>query len=202
MKTIATLLAGLVCAAAPLSAQPEVEKPVVPAAKPADSSPAAPVLHPGVKLAEAVSATTGLAISPLFGMGALGAWQWWQTPEHAREQLPWHSHPAFWLPAFLMVLLLAAKEPVLYFLPGAKKPLDLLEVLENKARALVATPLVLHLAEKAFRAAGESGTPANLVVAGFDVGTTAMVAFGAMALLSLFFCVWLSSQAPWCGTRA
>jgi hypothetical protein len=200
MKTLAIFFAGLIGAASLLPAAPDAGQPATPSAGPSAtsaSSPAPTAPSPGgtTSAAEAVSATTGLAISPLFGMGALGAWHWWKAPEQEREKLPWHNHPGFWLPALLVVILLAAKEPVLYFLPGAKKPLDLLEVLENKASALVAAPLILHLAEKAFGTTGGDGTSANLVLAGFDFGTTAAIAFGAFALLSLFFCVWLSSHA-------
>ena len=78
-------------------------------------APAAQEALPGVKMAEAMSATTGMAISPLLGVSAVGAWRYWQTPPEARGNVPWFAHPWFWGPALFLVLLLAAKEPLLYF---------------------------------------------------------------------------------------
>lgn len=160
---------------------------------PEKSSAAASAIHPGVRLAEAVSATTGLAISPLFGMGAFGAWQWSQCAVESRAALPWHAQPWFWISALVLVGMLALKEPVLYLLPGSKKPLDLLEVLENKASALVAAPLVLHFAGKMFREA--SVAPAGVVAAGVDPGSAVLVVLGSIGLLAIFLCVWMSAHA-------
>ena len=42
--------------------------------------PSKPASLAGVRMAEAVSATTGMAISPLLGVSAVGAWRYWQTP--------------------------------------------------------------------------------------------------------------------------
>lgn len=155
-------------------------------------APAGQEALPGVKMAEAVSATTGMAISPLLGVSAVGAWRYWQTPPEARGNVPWFAHPWFWGPALFLVLLLAAKEPLLYFFPGAKKPLDLVEVVENKASALLAAPVVLQMAIAVFQSAAEAGRATTPVVtAGFDPG----VWFGAVAagvgLLLVFACVWL-----------
>ena len=160
-----------------------------------ESPPAAVKPPPGVEMAAAVSATTGIAISPLFGMGAVGAWQWWHTPEAARAGSPWHAHPGFWIPALLLVALLVLKEPMLYFFPGAKKPLDLVEVIENKASALVAAPLVLHLAIQTFRHASSAGASTPIVSAGVDPGTSVMVVIGSLGLLAVFACVWMVSHA-------
>ena len=171
----------------PLWANPPANFPPVP------EKPAAPEVHPGVKMAETISATTGLAISPLFGMGAVGAWQYAHCAKEARAALPWHAQPWFWVTALVIVGVLALKEPVLYLLPGAKKPLDLLEVLENKASMLVAAPIVLHLAEKTFREAAVA--PAGVVGAGFDAGPVALTVLGSIGLLCIFFCVWMAAHA-------
>lgn len=172
----------------PLWANPPANFPPLPE-KPA----AAPAVHPGVKMAETISATTGIAISPLFGMGALGAWQYAYSPKEARAALPWHAQPWFWVTALVIVGALALKEPVLYLLPGAKKPLDLLEVVENKASMLVAAPIVLHLAESAFRQA--SVAPAGVVAAGLDAGPVALTMLGSVGLLCIFLCVWMAAHA-------
>ncbi|HTJ78343.1 MAG TPA: hypothetical protein VL357_05050 [Rariglobus sp.] len=108
-----------------------------PAATP-DKSPASPIAH-------AVSTVTGLAISPLLGTGAYGAYQWYaaKTPEQ-KAALPWYAKTTFWLPALLVVGVCAAKDSLGTVLPpGMKKPLDILETVENKATGLVAAGAVV-----------------------------------------------------------
>src|SRR5438093_10179408 len=81
---------------------------------------------PGKKIAETVSMITGVAISPLLGVSAVGAYQWWQakTPEQ-RARLPWFAHPLFWGPALLLVAVCFVKDTAGTALPTvAKKPLD------------------------------------------------------------------------------
>ena len=57
-----------------------------------DRSPAAP-------LSGALSTLTGIAISPLLGTGAYGAYQWLSAPtRQARAALPWYAQVKFWLP--------------------------------------------------------------------------------------------------------
>src|ERR1700722_18081967 len=73
----------------------------------ADSAPAAPPTAkppaPGTELAKAISKITGVAISPLFGASAIGAWKYAETPPEARAKLPWYAQPWFWVPAFVIV---------------------------------------------------------------------------------------------------
>lgn len=47
-------------------------------------------------LAESISTTTGVAISPLVVMGALGAYKYCTTDEGSRGGLEWFCHPAVW----------------------------------------------------------------------------------------------------------
>src|SRR5437870_12712059 len=69
-----------------------------------DRSPAAPI-------ATAVSTITGIAISPLLGTSAYGAYQWFAAKDDAaRAKLPWYAQPHFWLPAHLIVGICAAKD--------------------------------------------------------------------------------------------
>jgi hypothetical protein len=105
---------------------------------PADKSPAAP-------LAAAVSAVTGIAISPLLGAGAYGAYQWMRAKDDAaRAALPWYAHWEFFVPALLIVGACAAKDALGTAVPpGLKKPLDLLELVENKTSGLVAAGAVV-----------------------------------------------------------
>lgn len=107
------------------------------AASPRDRSPAAPV-------ASAVAAVTGIAISPLLGTGAYGAYHYFRTPAEQRHTLPWFAQMSFWLPAMGFVGAVAAKDAAGAALPpGWKKPLDVLDTLENKATGLVAAGAVV-----------------------------------------------------------
>ena len=48
---------------------------------------------PGVDLADGLSQTTGIAISPLLGVTVMGVWRYYKTPESQRAQLPWYNSP-------------------------------------------------------------------------------------------------------------
>jgi hypothetical protein len=126
--TLAVLMAPFALAADVAKAAPAV----------ADRSPAAPI-------AGAISTVTGMAISPLLGTGAYGAYQWVSAKdEAARAALPWYAHWSFFGPALLIVALCAAKDALGAAVPpGFKKPLDVLETIENKATGLVAAGAVV-----------------------------------------------------------
>ncbi|MEI6862280.1 MAG: hypothetical protein WCL04_08515, partial [Verrucomicrobiota bacterium] len=112
----------------------------------ADRSPAAP-------WSGALATVTGIAISPLVGTGAYGAYQWFTAPGDtaeavaaARAKLPWFARLGFWLPALLIVAVCAAKDTLGTVLPpGAKKPMDVLETVENKLSGLVAAGAVVPI---------------------------------------------------------
>jgi hypothetical protein len=94
---------------------------------------------PGVELAQGITELTGVAISPLLGVTAVGAWRYYQASSEQRAMLPWFCHPMFWATSlgllgvcFLKDLFGTAAPPLL------KKPLDVLELFENKLSALVA----------------------------------------------------------------
>ena len=62
-----------------------------------DRSPAAPI-------ATAISTVTGIAISPLLGTSAYGAYKYFTAKDSAaRDALPWYAKVSFWLPALLVV---------------------------------------------------------------------------------------------------
>ena len=109
---------------------------------------------PGVEIAQAISTITGVAISPLLGVGAVGAWRYYQAPVDKRPSLPWFAQPWFFAPALLLVTLVFLKDTAGTALPTAlKKPLDIAEVFENKISALVAAgafiPLIASIVESA-----------------------------------------------------
>ena len=64
-----------------------------------------------------------------------------------RARLPWYAQPKFWLPALLVVAICAAKDALGATLPpGFKKPLDVLETIENKFSGLIAAGAVVPFA--------------------------------------------------------
>ena len=52
---------------------------------------------PGLDAAQAISTITGVAISPLLGVSAVGAWQWFKCAPEKRARLSWYAQPWFWL---------------------------------------------------------------------------------------------------------
>src|SRR5438093_9513336 len=60
---------------------------------------------PGVEAAQAIATITGVAISPLLGVSAVGTWKYFKTPTEKRGKLPWYARPWFWVPGLLLVTL-------------------------------------------------------------------------------------------------
>jgi hypothetical protein len=178
------------------------------AAKPAaDKSPAAP-------LAGAITTVTGLAISPLVGTGAYGAYQWFsasgdtaEAKAAARAALPWFAQIKFWLPALLLAAACAAKDTLGTVLPpGTKKPLDVLETVENKISGLVAAGAVVPITMDSLSHLVLGAQPAAEHVAALPPGL-AMLPVGAMDWswllniltvpfgVAVFAVVWMASHA-------
>jgi len=172
------------------------------AAQPADRSPVAPVVG-------AISTVTGMAISPLLGTGAYGAYQWWSAKdEAARATLPWFAHWSFFGPALLIVGACAAKDAFGTLLPpGFKKPLDVLETIENKATGLVAAgavvPFTMAAVSKMMVAAQAGGEPGGgLVPSGLAMLHVGAIDFSWLLNLltvpfglAMFAVVWMASHA-------
>jgi hypothetical protein len=170
--------------------------------KSGDRSPAAPI-------ATAISTVTGIAISPLLGTSAYGAYKYFTAKDDAaREALPWYSKMSFWLPALLLVAVCAAKDAFGTVVPpGLKKPLDVLETIENKFSGLVAAGAVIPFAMDAMRAMlFESNAPTTAAPMLVHSGLAAIQlgAFDASWFLNLltvpfgvaiFALVWLGSHA-------
>ncbi|PTL82531.1 hypothetical protein [Vitiosangium sp. GDMCC 1.1324] len=164
----------------------------------------------GHTLSRQLAKLTGVAISPLLGMGLLGASAYFQAPAETRAGLPWHLQPWAWGPALLLVLCVALKDSLLA-LPGLgvlKKPLDAAEVVENKVSGAVAMPLVTKGTAAALtlplagavagvaqlilptaHAAGPAGAALGGIVTAAFYGVALVLAAGAFAL------VWLTSHA-------
>jgi hypothetical protein len=173
-----------------------------PAAAGSDRSPAAPI-------ATAVSTVTGIAISPLLGTSAYGAYQWAAAKDSAaRAALPWYAQVSFWLPAMLLVGICAAKDAFGAAVPpGLKKPLDVLETIENKFSGLVAAGAVVPFAIGAMTKmifADAGAAPPAPEFAATGLATIHFAAFDLTWLLNLltvpfgvavFVVVWLASHA-------
>jgi hypothetical protein len=164
----------------------------------------------GRSLSRQLTTLTGVAMSPLLGMGLLGASAYLQAPAETRASLPWHLQPWAWGPALLLVLCVALKDSLLA-LPGLsvlKKPLDAAEVVENKVSGAVAMPLVAKSAAAALALplAAAVASAAQLVLPtahaagpeGAALGGVATAAFYGVGLVlaaGVFALVWLVSHA-------
>jgi hypothetical protein len=186
MKTWALLLVAFALCAGP------------PVARAATDAKSTPNNLPGRQIAEHISLLTGVAISPLMGVGAVGAYQYFKakTPE-ARARLPWYANPLFWVPALLLVAACFIKDTAGIALPTAvKKPLDVAETVEHKISGLVATGAFVPIAASIFHAAG-SGDGAALSNYGFAAMDPSWLYNAIMIPLSMvaFFIVFLASNA-------
>jgi len=176
---------------------------------------------PGASVSRALTTVTGIAISPLLGTSALGAYQWMEAkgPE-ARAALPWYAQPKFWIPALLIVGICALKDTLGPAVPPMlKKPLDVLEVAENKVSGLVAAGAVIPFAMDAF---SKVILEQSSRVGGHALGGLAMLpplavnwapALDVLTIpfgIAMFAIVWMASHAinvlillsPWGGIDA
>jgi len=163
---------------------------------------------PGLELAALATQVTGIAISPLLGVSAVGAYQWMQAKTDAEKAaLPWFANPAFWLVGVLVVGAVAAKDAAGAALPpGWKKPLDIAETIENKASGLVAAgavipSLVTFGSKLIMQSAGLEGTIeihttglAMLPIATFDTSWLLSVLMVPLSVV-VFAVVWMTSHA-------
>ncbi|MDR0901340.1 MAG: hypothetical protein LBM92_01035 [Opitutaceae bacterium] len=200
MKRIAPLLLLVTLLAAPAA-------PLFAAANPAPQTSAdSPRIN---AITASVATITGIAISPLLGAGAYGAYKYWAADSAARAQLSWYAQPSFFIPALLIALACACKDTLGAVLPpGWKKPIDILETVENKASGLVAAGAVVPLTMDSLSGilAGGGGIAAAPGHA-LDTAGLAMIHLGAMdvswllnivtvpAGIIIFAVVWMASHA-------
>ena len=149
---------------------------------------------PGVEAAQALSTITGVAISPLFGVSAVGAWKYYNTPSKKRAQLPWFAQPYFWAPGLALILAVFIKDVLGTGMPTLlKKPFDVLEVFENKLSALIAAGLFVPLIAAIFRstAGNASSFVAGISLAMIDFSPLLNVLIVPFAVL-IFLIVFLA----------
>ena len=153
---------------------------------------------PGQQIAQTISLITGVAISPLMGVGAVGAVEWWKakTPEQ-KAKLPWFANPLFWVSALLLVAACFVKDSAGIVLPpGLKKPFDVAETIEHKISGLVATGAFVPIAASIFHSSG-TGDGAWLSAAGFAAVDLSWLYNALMVPIAMvaFFIVFLASNA-------
>lgn len=198
MLVAAGLLAAVFASTAALREVPAASFPVASTNAPAASFAMARAKtdQPGEDLARTVSQLTGVAISPLLGTGAIGAYRYFDTPAGQRGELPWFAQPWFWVPALLLVTLAAAKDTLGPVTPSAlKKPMDVVEVLENKVSGLIAAGAFVPLAVGVFGSSlpGTTGLGLDAAGAGLAAATQSQflnILLTPFAVLA-FIAVWL-----------
>jgi hypothetical protein len=154
---------------------------------------------PGQQFAQTISLITGVAISPLMGVGAVGAWQYFHArmPEQ-KARLPWFANPWFWVPALLLVAACFVKDSAGVALPAVlKKPFDVAETIEHKISGLVATGAFVPIAAAIFHSSSGSGDGAGLSAAGLAAIDLSWLYNSLMVPVAMaaFFIVFLASNA-------
>ena len=165
------------------------------------STPAKTAPPPGVQIAQTLSTITGVAISPLLGVSAVGCYQYCkaETPEQ-KAKLPWFANPLFWVPAFLVLAACFVKDTAGVALPTvAKKPLDAIETIEHKISGLVATgafvPIMVNIIHEANSTGGQPvASMSSLGLAAMDFHWLYDVLVTPVAMIA-FFIVFLASNA-------
>lgn len=154
---------------------------------------------PGVGIAKTLSEVTGVAISPLLGVGAVGAYQYSKAKtDEERAKLPWFASPWFFIPALVIVGLCFIKDTAGTALPTAlKKPLDVLESIEHKISGLVATGAFVPIAVSIMHEANSPGTGASFSSMGFAAADFHWLYNVLMTpiFMVIFFIVFLASNA-------
>ncbi len=150
---------------------------------------------PGVALSQGITEITGVAISPLLGVSTIGAYKYWKAPAVQRPMLPWYCQPWAWGTGAVLLTLCFLKDTLGVAVPGVlKKPFDMVELLESKASALVASAAFVPLVMKEMAPQERVAVPtAMLGGLGFvDVNAWwLLVPLGIVAFLA----VWLCSHA-------
>ena len=184
-----------------------VAGPLLAAAKPAAPARAADKPVVGTQIAATLTQITGIAISPMLGVSALGAYKWWRadSPEQ-KAALPWYAQPQYWLTGLIIVAAVALKDGAGAALPpGWKKPLDVAETVENKLSGLVAAGAVIPFTLDTLTsvlAPGGGGhgellgsTGLAMIQLGAIDGATVLNVLLAPFAIAVFLLVWFTAHA-------
>ena len=151
---------------------------------------------PGLEAAQAISTITGVAISPLMGVGGIGLWKYLKTPDEQRAKLAWYAQPWFWFPALLLVAVVFVKDTFGTMLPTAvKKPFDVAEAIENKVSGLVAAGAFVPLIAAIFGSVvgDDSSFYSEMGLATFD-GSSILNILTVPFAIAAFVVVWMVSH--------
>ena len=172
-----------------------------PGQPPISSSPKYPP-PPGVGIAQTLTTITGVAISPLLGVSAIGCYQYCKAEtDEQRASLPWFASPLFWAPAFLVLLACFVKDTAGTALPtAAKKPLDAIETIEHKISGLVATGAFVPIMVGIIHEANSTGGQPALSMSALGFATISMPnwLYDIMVVpvaMFVFFIVFLASNS-------
>jgi len=178
-------------------------------AAPDDGSPPAAAKEserlPGVDFAQGITEITGVAVSPLLGVSAVGAWRYFNTPEDLRRSLPWFCNPYVWGFGLCVLSLCVFKDVVGIAVPSIiKKPFDVAELMEDKLSALVAStafvPLIAHEMATTFAASPQAS---HVVASPIIMASIFPIASGGFDFrllfiplgMAAFIVVWMTSHA-------
>ncbi|HSH95442.1 MAG TPA: hypothetical protein VK968_14965 [Roseimicrobium sp.] len=187
LLTVAMLSTALLAAPSASTSSPDT--------KTATAKPASGNKSPGLELAQNLSMVTGVAISPLLGVSAVGAWKYMSAESGTRKDLPWYAQVWFWLPALGLVGLVAAKDLFGTMVPTAlKKPIDVAEALENKVSGLVAAGAFLPLAVSFSSSFTEASLFHGTMMGAIDLAPLYKIISVPVSII-IFAIVWLVSHA-------
>ncbi len=151
---------------------------------------------PGMEIAQTITTITGVAISPLLGVSACGAWTYFKTDSAQRGKLSWYAQPWFWASGLLLVGVVFLKDTGGVVVPTAlKKPLDVAEAFENKVSGLVAAGAFVPIVASVFGSdAVKEAMAGNAMFASLGVSGIFNVLMVPFAIVA-FAVVWLAAHA-------
>lgn len=131
----------------------------------------------GNEMAEYISTATSIPISPLLIVSGLGLYKYFSTPPENRHGLPWFASPYLWVPGLAIVLLFAFNSAIGSAVPVLKKPMDVVEMYENKVSMVLASPVIVSGAVSVCSRLAIAGDSA--VAPHHNLAMTGMFAFNA-----------------------
>jgi hypothetical protein len=165
---------------------------------------------PGVAIAEGITQITGVAISPMLGVCGVGTWKYFTSTPEERLSLPWFCHPLAWGIGLGILGLCLIKDLVGTAMPATlKKPLDVIELFEDKLSAIVASaafiPFITSQITEHFTKNGSGAvTEVSSALSGQGLAMISpilaevpllMIALILPLSLIAFFAVWLTSHS-------
>lgn len=99
----------------------------------------------GSRLNKAFVTLTGQAVNPLFGVTALGMYNYYRTDASVRDRLPLYYQPKVWVPLLVILGLMLFNSTLCEAMPLLKVPLNALGDVVNKGGAVVVLPMVIKM---------------------------------------------------------